>query len=387
MSMTIAWTITDEPRGVVITQSVNGGADKPFFPMTGRTNANGQQPATIEINKTYLFKLKDSRDNVLASVTVTARQAQPPVFTGAAFDMRIGVNLAANLGYIQIIRNLRVVPGFYYADFEFTLSQPTTPFITVAIAPPGPGPAFNPADVVVPTTPILHTTNNQHQYHSRVSPLTPSTLYYYIIMAGGSTPNDPLATKTGSFTTSLRDAIVYFDEVDVIRDGDTNSKGELSFSFAVYDGVSRLYLRPDPGPNINYMYYPVIGHAGIRADIGDGDHVKLNLPAIVIENAPPTLTLFVECTDDEELWTGMGSKGFSPPKIAPGKGFGDYDYGQYADAQEDFDISFEVHGGPFIMSFRMKSPPAGVWFEVIGRIEISNVTFAMSRSASLQFLP
>lgn len=328
---------------------------------------------------------------MLASVTVIARQPQP-VFPDAAKHMGTGVNISANLGYIQLIRNLRVVPGFYNADFKFTISQPTTPWITIAIAPPGPGPAFDPADVVRPPTPLGHFFNDsKYQYHLNVMPLTPNTLYYYIITAASSTPNDPPATKTGSFTTTLRTAMVYFDSVRVWRDGDPNANGELKFTFGVFDGVTRQYLGPSRGTKdhpIPPMQYPAEGWA----DLGDGDFVELHRGPVIIDNAPTTLTLWVNCEDydgpvDPTTWGTLGGPGSFPEEFAPGKGSGDYDAGEWAAAQEDFNISFGFHGGLYTMKFDMTSPQGGVWFTVSGRIEISNVTFAMSRSTSPKSLP
>lgn len=340
---TISWTITNQPGGVQITQSVNGGPDQRFFPPTGTTNANGQQPATVSIGSTYLFKLKDFRGAVLASVTVIARQPQP-VFPDAAKHMGTGVNISANLGYIQLIRNLRVVPGFYNADFKFTLSQPTNPWNTIAIAPPGPGPAFDPADVVRPPTPLSDIfSESKNQYHLNVMPLTPNTLYYYIITAASSTPNDPPATKTGNFTTTLRTAMVYFDSVRVWRDGDPNANGELKFTFGVFDGVTRQYLGPSRGTKnhpIPPMQYPAEGWA----DLGDGDFVELHRGPVIIDNGPTTLTLWVNCEDydgpvDPTTWGTLGGPGSFPEEFAPGKGSGDYDAGEWAAAQERTSIS------------------------------------------------
>ena len=370
---TITWN-TGSPRGGTVRRAINGVNPQPFD--SGSGNTDHTKPDTIQVGNTHEYRLTLTQTGtLLATLTVTARRPGPPIFIDPGPDFRIAINLLGNFGLIQLIRNLRVEPSINYADFKFTTSQPTVPIIQVAIAPPGPGPTFNPADVVYTAIPFLRV---GMQHDVRVFQLLGGTTYYYIIIAKSTTPNDPPATKTGSFTTSSRSAIVHFDSIRVYRDGDPRSKGELKFSFGVYDGGSRLYLGPRP-----YMYYPDQG----RADIGDGDWVVVNRPSIVIDPAPDTLTLYVECTDDDtELWTGLSTRGLAPPNFAPGKGYGDYDNGEWADAQEDFDISFEVHGGTFTLPFEMESPQGGVWFRVFGRIEILKVTVAMSRRTPPQFL-
>jgi len=136
----------------------------------------------------------------------------------------------------------------------------------------------------------------------------------------------------------------------------------MDFGFSVYDGQNDGYLGSAPT-------YPDNG----RTDIGDGDYVTVNRDAL-IEHAPSVLTLYTWGEDHDEDFSVTGlleidDVTYGSPGPAPGRSHGEDDDGEWASAQETYDLPTSPMGGslPHVV-FTMDSDNGGVKFTVYGRI-------------------
>jgi hypothetical protein len=364
------WGTGDSSHGEVLL-SIDGGPQTLFSPVAGQTPTNRMPPIgnpnmplpaqNIQLGKQYFFKLykKGDRLTPLAQVTVTAQSVS---------DTAVGTVAAGSLGFIQLIQDLKVVPGPEYVDFSFATTQPSMPLIQLSTSVPGPGPAFDPENDEILSNPLPSLFFGLQMRHQlRVGPpkLAQNTTYFFIITAASTTHGDRPTTVTGRFTTATRSALVQFEHIRVWRDGDPGGSGEMVFLMSVYDGHESNRLS-------DILAYPDRGYA----DIGDGDYVAVNREAM-IENAPATLTLYTFGMDDDAWGVAalldINSIRYTP-NSAPGREQGEDEMAVWASAQETYDLPTNSIAGPLPhVDFAMESENGGVSFAVSGKI-ITTVT-------------
>lgn len=370
---TITWD-TGGPAGRVWL-SVNGGAETEFDPPAGNAPVRrGSAVLPVTLGATYALSLRNGVGAQLASVVVRTMPAVGETNADLPGAFADASRIAGNLGLVQQIRAVRVAPGATFADFSFSTTQPAVPIITVATSPPDSSGVFSPSDIV--RTASLFFFGPRTQHRTQVTGLASGTTYFYTITAASTNPGDPPELSKGDFATGMRRAEVHFTVLWVHRDSDTLSRGDLAFYFAAYDGPLGRYLGPAP-----VLRYPRSGFASI----GDGGSVSLTNEVVAIDDAPDTLTLWVYGEDDDsvDLFGGPAFRAaLQPPSFAPpGKSHGQSDITQWSTAIEHFDLPSDLGGGgPFTFDFRLESATGGLWFTILGWVEVSFARAQMSRA-------
>ena len=225
---TISWN-TDAGNGVV-TLSIDGGAETTFDD-PGK-NKNTKSLSTVKLGHTYVLTLRlKSNNKFLDAVTVTTEDLEQWLVDHTVDwgTRELGMSPPA-----QVITDLTVVPGVDTVRISFRTAQPTIPSVTVQTED---------GTQVAGWLPLLGGMRTQHEcLLGQNSPLAQETLHRSRIVANGTTflgkPHESVVT--GSFVTGSRKVTLFFDRINVRKDGDTGLKGAGEFTFVFQAGDADL---------------------------------------------------------------------------------------------------------------------------------------------------
>ncbi len=156
---------------------------------------------------------------------------------------------------------------------------------------------------------------------------------------------------------------ILFDRIHVDRDGDPNSKGDMSFTFGAGDAETRNELG---------LQWP----PAVEGDLGDGETAHVNR-VITIVGAPRRLWVGVVGKDDDTPdvpWPGAGLSllGTRPSPYGPWTDHAEDEYSEISSVWAEFDTfeNGELKTGQRETDFTMKTGNFGVAFTVYGRLRV-----------------
>jgi hypothetical protein len=188
---------------------------------------------------------------------------------------------AGNCTMTPCISFVTVYPHGMFAGFTFQTSLPGLAGVEVSTKPPGPGPAFNPADVVA-----VNFAGTTTEHEAVLQNLVPGTTYHYVVSAFDSKGNE--ARTQGTFTTLIRKVAVTFKNIHVAH---TTMDG-LSFAFERFGWL--LNPKDPQHPEDAQQLFTVNG------EWSDGDDINPNVTNTVVGHKEDAMTLGVEAWASEE---------------------------------------------------------------------------------------
>lgn len=193
----------------------------------------------------------------------------------------------------QAVTDLTVAAGVDTVRISFRTVQPTIPSVTVT-APDGTQAAS--------WLPLFGGLQTQHEcILGQNIPLDQQTSYRLRIVASGSyfgKPHDAVVTQT--FTTGSRKVTLFFDNINVRKDGDPGGAGEFEFYFRAGDA--------DGGAQLGYAVWG-------EGDISDDDPPVDVDRTIAIDLAPRgvyAIVLGVDQDFDVIPYPGEGLPDYAP---------------------------------------------------------------------------
>jgi hypothetical protein len=279
-------------------------------------------------------------------------------------NVRAAVGTSLSSGFVQRIENLTIWPRVQTVRTWFSTTQPTVPVVAV-----------------------LKLITDQHQQQETVFDLKfpfigPRLTEHAFVLGEGdnrlkqglrqvmriSAPatehlkvNPVMPIRSVQFTTLRRRATVRLQSIHVSLDGDSNSPGEMTFAFAVYDAETRDRIGEPQ----------LLGEASIP----DGRTTALNM-SFPIEFAPDSLLLFAYALDNDSYDFPLPGTGFDLPgmwpqdHLAAGEDSGWGEEETWAATWGSFTMNLPLDGTEsWSQSFRLDSPPGPVQFQVNFTVE------------------
>ena len=212
---TIQWDAEAEHPNAQVWLSVDGGSETVFD-----ADYHGAKTATIQLGKTYIFKLfTGNKSNLLDSVKVTAK--------------RKFVTVPLDDIPIPFIENVDEDPQGMFARITFTTVSSSLPVVMVSREPPLSFPPISKEDEKVFNEVISSNFAQTGTIHEAILPdLEPGTEFHYVISAHDNSSDRWYKVK-GKFKTLHRAVAVFFEKIKVVDDSDELSPGELDFGFFV----------------------------------------------------------------------------------------------------------------------------------------------------------
>ena len=352
LTTTIGWDTDGAGHGYV-NLSVDGGAEQPFDvnANAGKHSKDFSTPA-LKLGHVYKFTLyKESNNKALATVTVTTEDLEQRLLDQtSAWAMQE----QALRPPPQAIVDLSVAAGVDTVRISFRTIQPTIPTVTVTT---GDG------TQIAAWLPLIGGLQTQHECTlGQNVPLDQETQYHLRISAFGTTylgkAVDVVVTRT--FTTGSRKVTLFFDQINVRKDGDPAGAGEFDFLFYAGDAGG--------GARLGYEHWG-------EGDISDDDPpVDVNR-VVAIEQAPRGVYAIVLGVDEDYdviPYPGEGLPDYYPFVQFEGEGSwwkSTYDYDS-AWVTKVFPID-DVFGAG-LRTFEMSTGDFGVAFTVFGRLMVES---------------
>ncbi len=337
---TIQWDAEANHPNADVWLSIDGGSETLFD-----GDYHGIKSATIQIGKSYTFKLYTSNKTLLDSVIVTAKQKW--------------LTLPSDVLKIDFIKNIVVDPHGMFAKITFTTDSSSLPVVMVSEGPPLSFPATSKEDVKVFNQGDLVSSNFAQagtDHEATLPDLEPDTQYHYVI----SVSDKGLWYKVkGKFRTLRRAVNVTFEKIKVVDDSDDFGGGDFEFGFFV-NGQNA----PNGSPMILFS-----------VDLATGESKTINMSAS-LQGVPGTLQLkAIGYDDDEDHPCGAGDVG----NISMTEG--EDDCGEWSSDEDSFNIGPNApdvsNPESFTKSFTLKAYPKGddsdVSFNVTGNYKVSFV--------------
>jgi len=397
---TLSWDGGGEHPYAEIWQQVDNNAET-FVVESGK----GTRQMTVEVGKTYIFKLSDAGE-LLASVTVTAKNEPAPTPPGGGGG-GVGVILRPSRPGSMIAPGPveRTTPGdtttyvAYITDAQatsrggavtvtFWTSPHVTPVVEIGQARPvqagdrwifpaeqllGQGTALASQRTGPLSRKIGTSANTFYTFDStqaNISSLEPGTSYHYIISVpkeDGSGYNQ----TTGNFTTLSQTIKVFFDTVKIVNDSDPDFDDVFPPPPDIPDaGEIDLWFW------INHGSPSAIGHAINKFNDNSAltDHFYDLKKEFVIENAPRILTLSVSGLDHDGMHTIYSGRSVPAPLDGPK----DSGLTEENVAKDEWDLTRfpTAPGETYRQEFKLVSMPNGgnkgdLSFEVYGHWEVT----------------
>jgi hypothetical protein len=335
---TLTW---DDRAGNKLAQvwvSVDGGAETLLPGSLG----TGTATATIEVGKTYAFKLYNSSKVYLgASVKVTAKLAPtvPKPF----------------------IENIKTDPPHgTFVIIKFTTRDSSLPVVSVSRKKPLSFPSVSTEDEKTWSDPDDIESSNfaqtGTQHHVQFNKLRPGKLYYYVISAHDK-KSGKWYKKSGTFKTLRRAVTVRFKKLWITDDSDGGSAGDLRFGF---------YINGQP-----VAKFPSgSGYASLDTD----DQKTINRTVGFIP-APSTLTLKATGFDNDVGFGGLDSTGANFPAGNPNLGTGEGENGEWTSTSKTVNVAntdpVDTVGPIFFKLVAKEAHDSDLEFEVHGEYEIA----------------
>ena len=297
----------------------------------------------------------------LTSVVATGRSAAGstsssiPVATGTSGEVfradRAGS--ASGLSSLFNIKNVTVKPTQEGVAIRFEAAANSKPTVTVTPAAGG-----APIPLVVGSG---STTGGMWSYAAgNATKLARNTQYNYVIGAT-ETANAPANSKSGTFKTIGQRASISISQIYLISDGDTDSDGEVVFTFDVCPAAIESYY--------------LSGVEGAYLSWGDGPH-KAYVELKSITEVPDRFQLqVVGYEDDHEILRPanrreMPMTSCSKPLASPGRNV-DYEWNPLT---VDFDLSRypgAKAGDSFVKRSRLPATGGSLMFEIRGSFQVT----------------
>ena len=350
---TINWGTGSTQRGrvyIMVATPPNVPLNETLFdgnPATG--DRNGSNVLPVKFGSTYTLILRQANNNAaLATLVVTVVDAQQQSVAQAA----AAAITMQKMNPQQAIYALSVQAGIDTVRVSFSTVQPTIPVIRVEAQD---------GTLVASSLAIfggLHT--DHHALLGGASALDQGTQFNVKIIASGldyrGHPHDAVANT--QFTTGTRNVQIFFQEINVLRDGDPGIKGagDFRFAFGAGDAAGRTNLG-EPWPSYS-------------ADISDDDPPVAINEKIDIDLAPRSLWVQVIGTDDDtSLFSGTDWLPSYPSFDGiVGSSWASSSSADQADVTAVFDLSDTVYGTAIPMELRTGN--YGVAFTVSGVIGV-----------------
>jgi len=244
---TISWDTGGAGHGYV-NVTLDVGPEQPFDvgANTGKHSKDFSTP-DLALGHSYTFTLhREDNDKVLAKVAVTTEDLEQRLLDQTS---EWAMQQRAMGGAPQAVTDLTVAAGVDTVRISFRTVQPTIPSVTVTAAD---------GTQVASWLPLFGGLQTQHEcILGRNIPLDQQTSYRLRIVASGSyfgKPHDAVVTQT--FTTGSRKVTLFFDSINVRKDGDPAGAGEFEFYFRAGDS--------DGGAQLGYAVWG-------EGDISDED--------------------------------------------------------------------------------------------------------------------
>lgn len=327
---TINWDTGSAQRGrvyIMVATPPNVPLNETLFagnPATG--DRNGSNVLPVKFGSTYTLILRQANNNAaLATLVVTVVDAQQQSVAQAA----AAAILMQSMNPPQAIYSLSVQAGIDTVRVSFSTVQPTIPAIRVEAQD---------GTLVASALAIFGgLRTDHHALMGGASPLDQGTQFNVTIIASGldyrGHPHDAVATT--QFTTGTRNAQIFFQAINVRKDGDPGIKGagDFDFTFGAGDAAGRSNLG-EPWPSYS-------------ASISDDDPpVSIN-EKIDIDLAPRSLWVQVIGTDDDfSIFSGGGGWLGTRPAFdgSVGSGWASTNTKDQSYVTGVFDISDAVYG-------------------------------------------
>lgn len=346
---TISWDTDGAGHGYVKV-TPDTGVEQPFDTdaKAGKHSKDYSTPE-LALGHSYTFTLyKQDNDKVLAKVTVTTVDLEQRLLD---MTSEWAMEQRALGGAPQAITDLTVAAGVDTVRISFKTVQPTIPSVTLAAAD---------GTQVASWLPLFGGLQTQHEcILGQNVPLDQQTSYRLRIVASGTyfgKPHDAVVTQT--CVTGSRKVTLFFDSINVRKDGDPAGAGEFEFFFRGGDA--------DGGAPLGYAVWG-------EGDISDDDPpVDVNR-TIAIERAPRAVYAIVLGVDqdfDVIPYPGEGLPDYYPKVEFQGDGSwwaSSYDYDS-AWVTKVFPIT-DVFGAAS-RTFEMSTGDFGVAFTVSGRLMV-----------------
>ena len=301
---TLTWDAGGDHPYAEVWQQIDGG-EETFVVEQGK----GSRQMTIELGKTYVFKLSDF-GNLLASVTVTAKNEQPKPPGGGAPGKPPGGIIIKPGNVTDMVANItgdKASPRGSAVEITFWSLPRITPTVEIGkikpvlanggwIFPAGQSVGQGSAVVGFSGKKIATSANTFYKFDStqvNLPPLDPAMTYYYII----SVPREDGAgfyQTIGSFGTPSQTVKVVFTSVKIVNDSDPDIDPFPLPRIPVAGEIDLWFW-------INHGDATAKGYAINNLNNGSAlsDHFYDINKEFVIENAPRILTLSVSGSDSD----------------------------------------------------------------------------------------
>jgi hypothetical protein len=348
---TISWNTDGAGNGYVrvLDTTVVGTGEQPFD--TPKVGKHSKDYTTLELGHAYLFKLyRESNDKLLASVTVTTTDLEQQLLdqtTEWAMQERRMRPPA------QEITDLTVAAGVDTVRITFNTVQATIPSVVVT--------TDDGATQVAAWLPLIGGPQTQHACTlGQNVPLDQQTQYRLRISVSGTNALgkhvDLVITRT--FTTGSRKVTLFFDRINVSKDGDPGGAGEFKFYFYAGDASG--------GALLGYQLWG-------EGDISDDDPPVDVSRVIAIDRAPRTVYATVLGVDQD--FDVIPYPGEGLPEYHPWVGF--EGEGSWWKSTYDYDSAWVTTVFPIAdvfgagsRTFEMSTGEFGVAFTVFGRLMV-----------------
>lgn len=352
---TIQWDAEASHPNAQVWLSIDGGNETVFD-----ADYHGAKSTTIQLGKTYVFKLYTANKSLLDSVTVTSKRK----FVTVPLD-----NIP-----IPFIENVDEDEHGMFARITFTTVSSSLPVVMVSDKPPL---SFNPVskeDEQVFNQSDLISSNfaQTGTIHEAILPDLESGKEFHYVISAHDNSNDQWYKVKGKFRTLQRAIAVKFEKIKVVDDSDELGDGDLSFGFFV-NGKNK--------PNVVPLTVE-------ESELETGESKTINMTA-TLSGIPATLQLKVIGYDDDGEETPYPGADFEclKPDVVAGKitdvseTEGENDCGEWSSDDDSFNIGPNAPDvtdpESFTKSFTLKAYPKGddsdVSFDVTGTYSVAYV--------------
>jgi hypothetical protein len=343
---TLTWNDDAGNKFAQVWVSVDGGAET----LLPRSLGTGTATPTIEVGKTYTFKLYNSSKRYLgASVKVTAKLAT--ILLRPSFFHKVDPKEHGT-----------------FAIITFTTDESCLPIVSVSTKKPLSFPAISTKDEKMWSDPNDIDSSNfaqtGTQHDAQLNKLKPGTLYHYVISAHDN-KSGRWFKKNGTFKTLRRAVKVRFKKLWITDDSDSSGDGELRFGFYINGQPVAKFPSSSGGSSLERY-----------ASLGTDEQKTINITVGRLP-APDTLTLKATGYDNDNVAFGGSADTTGPdfPESNPNLGTGEGENGEWTSTSQTINVNntdpVDTVGPIFFKLVAKEAHDSDLEFEVHGEYEIS----------------